>query len=324
MTRLLGRADSPRGRTRPFRSFKSKISDGSAGIRVELVCCHFTRGQDLAGHSERGCVPLPNTIILLTAAWFFCVGSAMGSFYNVLADRLPNGRDIVRTRSECTACHTWLCWYDLIPLCSFLLLRGKCRYCGQKLSLQYPLSELAVGGLFLFAFLRYNGGGWNMPQLVTDLALWSMLFVVAVMDYKHGIVIDQILAAFSSIGLAARLWSGDGAAEPFLGAAVGFALYGLVYLCARLAYKKEGFGQGDILLLAAVGVFLGPVQTLITGVLAFYCSLLFILFWTLRERRVPRGRALPFGPSVCLAAFVVSIWGAQITDWLTRVLGFSS
>lgn len=257
----------------------------------------------------------------VTAAWFFCAGSAMGSFYNVVIDRLPNGRDIVKTRSACPGCQTTLRWCDLIPLASFLLLRGRCRYCGQKLSWQYPFSELTVGGVFLLAFLRYNTGGWNAPRLIMELVLWSMLFVVAVMDQKYGIIIDQILLAFTLLGFMARIWGGVGIADPLLGALIGVVFYGSVYLLARLAFKREAFGPGDVLLLSAIGVFLGPLQTMVTGVLAFYCCLLFILFWAIRDKGFQRGRAIPFGPSVCVSAFVMSLWGGQITAWLISVLG---
>ena len=258
---------------------------------------------------------------VLTGAWFFICGCAMGSFYNVLVDRLPNGQDIIKARSECGFCHTQLKWYDLIPVFSFLLLKGRCRYCGKRLSYQYLLSEFTVGGLFLLAFFLYCND-LNLSQLIARLALWSMLFVVAMMDQKYGVIIDQILLAFSCIWIAAELYDGTSVSEILLGAAVGFVLYGLIYLCARFFYKKEGFGAGDVLLLTAAGTFLGPVQTLITGFLAFYCCILFIVIQQLRSRKNVRGVEIPFGPPVCLAIFIMSLWGREISVFLRNLLGF--
>lgn len=260
-------------------------------------------------------------IFILTAAWFFFCGCALGSFYNVLVDRLPNGQDIVKARSECSFCHTQLRWYDLIPVFSFLFLKGRCRYCGKRLSYQYLLSELSVGGLFLLAFFLYSSD-LDLPQLIARLALWSMLFVIAVMDQKYGIIIDQILLAFSSVGITAELFGGTSVSEILLGAAVGFFLYGLIYLSARFFYKKEGFGSGDVLLLTAAGTFLGPVQTMIAGFLAFYCCLLFILIQQFKNRKSVCGVEIPFGPPVCLAIFVMSLWGEEISTFLKNLLGF--
>lgn len=254
-------------------------------------------------------------MISLMGVCFFCAGTAMGSFYNVLIDRLPNDQNVVNTRSECTYCHTTLKWYDLIPILSFLMLKGKCRYCGKKLSYQYMFSELAVGGLFLLAFLL-QGVFVDYAWTIEILALWSMLFVTSMMDYKYGIIIDQLLLPFVLIGIAAQWFQGVQIFQVLLGALAGFAFYSLIYLIARLVYKKEGFGMGDVLLLTAIGSFLGPEQTLITGFLAFYCCLIFILILWIRQKKLGRQIELPFGPSICIAAFIVSLYGNQILLFL--------
>lgn len=257
--------------------------------------------------------------MVLTATWFFIAGSALGSFYNVIIERLPNDRDIVKARSSCNNCHTQLKWYDLIPFLSFFLLRGRCRYCGAKLSWQYPLSEFAVGSLFLLAFVQFNSNGWNPAQLVLDLVLWSMLYIVALMDYKYGIIIDQILLVFALLGFGALLWRDGHVLDSLTGAIAGFVFYGIIYICARLVYRKEGFGVGDILLLASIGIFLGPVQTVIAGFLAFYICIPFIVIWLFRNKALPYQQALPFGPQVCIAAFIMSLHGVEITNWVMGV-----
>lgn len=261
-----------------------------------------------------------NTLILsLTAFWFFYFGAAMGSFYNVLVHRLPHEKAVVWSRSECEYCHARLKWSDLIPLFSFLFLKRRCRYCGKKLPYQYLISELTVGALFLLAFLRY-GRYLEYSLALSCMVLWSMLFVAGVMDYIYGIIIDQILIVFSGIGIVVNLIGKAAGMDIILGGAVGFGFYGVIYLIARLFYKKEGFGMGDVLLLTGIGTFLGPAYTLLTGFLAFYCCILFVLF-QMKNRRIERKMEVPFAPSVCAAAFLVSVFGEQMVDFFRNWLG---
>ena len=208
--------------------------------------------------------------MVLVGTWFFIAGAAMGSFFNVLIVRLPKGQNIVAARSMCPNCKTQLKWYDLIPIFSFLFLKGKCRYCGYKLSYQYLLSEIAVGGLFLLAFL-VQGQLFSYCLTIFYLSLWSMLFVVGMMDYREGIIIDQVMLPFVLVAAVDRLACGTHIKELLFGAAAGFGLYFLVYLLARLFYKKEGFGMGDVVLLTAIGFFFSPAKTILVGILAFYC-----------------------------------------------------
>lgn len=258
-------------------------------------------------------------LLCLTGAWFFLLGTAMGSFYNVLIDRLPNDQDVIKSRSECTNCHTTLKWQDLIPIWSFVFLKGRCRYCGTKLTYQYLVSELTVGGIFLLAFLLY-GSRFDWLTTVIMLALWSMLFVVGVMDYKYSIIIDQVLIPFTVIGIVVRLVTKVSILEILLGGVTGFVFYGIIYVIARLIYKREAFGFGDVLLLTAVGTFFGPAKTLVTGFLAFYCCIIFIVIFRIRDKKLGRHSEVPFGPAICTAAFIVSLAGEQILDFLRNLI----
>ncbi len=260
-------------------------------------------------------------IMICMGLWFFFLGCALGSFYNVVVDRLPNDRGIVFGRSECESCHHKLSLLDLIPIFSFLFLKARCRYCGKKLSPQYLLSEIAVGGLFLVAFLLHKDD-FQISKIITVLSLWSMLFVVAMMDQKHGIIIDQVLLVFTAIGVAAELYTGVSLKFMGLGFLSGIVFYALIYLVAFIVTGKECFGLGDVMLMGAIGAFLGPHQTIITGFLSFYCSLIFIIFNIVKNKGISNMQAMPFGPSMCMAAFIMSLWGEPITVYIGTLLGF--
>lgn len=259
--------------------------------------------------------------IQMASILFFVMGAAMGSFYNVLVDRLPNEKDIVHGRSECNECHTPLKWYDLIPVVSFLLLRRRCRYCRAKLSFQYLISELVMGSAFLLAFLLW-GRNLEYARMFSVLMLWSMLFVVGFMDYKYQIIIDQVMLGFTTVGVVLLLIAKTSWKTALFGGLTGLVFYGIIYVAARLVFKKEGFGSGDVLLMAAIGVFFGPAQTLVTGFLSFYCCIFFIIILKIRNRKLEKQLEIPFAPSMCITAFIVSLYGDQVVSFFLRVLGY--
>ncbi len=257
--------------------------------------------------------------VVLACIWFFILGTAMGSFFNVLIDRLPEGRDIVSTRSSCENCGTKLKWIDLIPVFSFVFLRGKCRYCGAKLSPWYLISELIVGTLYAFSFLLYSFDG-NAIRLFSHLVIWSLLFIVAVMDQKTGMIMDlfSILIAVFSIGFG--LLEKRPILEILLGGAVGAAFFGILYLGARLILKKEGMGLGDVILLGAIGFGLPWVQVIVTGFLTAYVAILFIVIRAIAGRSVGMKTEIPLGPSICISAFIMTICGSSIVGFLSHLL----
>ncbi len=242
----------------------------------------------------------------------------MGSFYNVLIDRLPENDDVISSRSKCSSCGTELKWKDLIPLVSFIALRGRCRYCGAKLSWKYLFSELAVGGLFVLAFLLFGVSG-GLLSAALCIALWSMLFVCGVMDYKSGVIADSVVLVFGVLGAVFGLLSGREILDIVLGAAAGFVFYGLIYVVARFVFKKEGFGQGDVVLMAGVGVFFDYKTVILIGFLSFYVALIFIII-SLVRKRAEKQMALPFAPAMCVTAFFMSIFESQILGFFSGLL----
>lgn len=246
----------------------------------------------------------------------FLYGIVLGSFYNVIIYRLPLDMSIAKGRSMCTSCNTTLKAIDLVPVFSWLALRGKCRYCGSKISLRYPLVELATGVLFLIAYWSF-GFGW---ALVLYCSFYSMLLITALIDMDHMIICDYVLYGFSLISLVCMVWLKYPWKDHLFGFGLGFGFYLLIYLVARAVYKREAFGFGDVMLMGAIGMVLGFRDTLITSILSFYIAIIVIALLKIFGKRFQLRQEIPFGPYICMAAFIVSLYGEKITDFYFRLM----
>lgn len=256
---------------------------------------------------------LNHNYFVLTFA--FAYGVTLGSFYNVIIYRVPRDISIAHGRSFCPACECKLSAKDLIPLLSWLFLRGRCRRCGAKISPRYFIIELITGVLFAFAYWTY---GFTFECLLY-VSLWSMLLITMLMDFDHMIISDPVLAAFSAVGAGCIVMLRWPIMDHVLGAAIGFAVYFAIYFIAKLVYKREAFGFGDVLLMTATGLFLGWRSALLTAFLAFYAGLLFLIAYAV-TRKFHMKKEFPFGPSICLAAFATSLFGDKLIEMFVSLM----
>ena len=248
--------------------------------------------------------------------FFFIIGSVVGSFLNVCIHRLPRGESIVWPASHCPACGRALSPLDLVPLLSYLLLRGRCRYCGGPISVRYPLVELLTGSFFAWSFLRF---GWSV-ELGLALALVSLLLAAFFIDLEQMVVPDVVSGGGIVLGLAynAYLSWRIGSPGPFylalLALLAGYALLGLIGLLGKALFKKEAMGEGDLLLGALLGSTLG-----LSGVLlAVFLSYLFagaISLALMVSGRLKLGDYLPFGPALAAGGLLTLFFGARILAW---------
>lgn len=241
-------------------------------------------------------------------------GLFMGSFLNVCIYRMPRGQSVVFPSSRCPACGMPIRPWDNIPVLSFLLLRGKCRRCGARISPRYPLVEGTTAALFLLVYYRF-GWGWHLPVL---LAFVSAMVVVTFIDLDFQIIPDRI-----TLGLL-PLWLLAGSLvlpDPFMreadlgwkvaliGAASGF---GLFYLIAVLS--RGGMGGGDIKLMAGVGSVLGWKGVLMTTLVGSVSGALAgIALMALKGKG--RKAKIPFGPFLALGAVMSLLIGQEVLGW---------
>lgn len=247
----------------------------------------------------------------LISIFFFLYGITFGSFFNVVGLRVPLKESIVRPPSHCTTCDRRLTLVDLVPVFSFIFLKGKCRGCGEKISAVYPLMELITGLLFAAAYLHF---GFQL-ELVVSLLFISMLVILTVSDLKYMLIPNKILLPFGIAIFILRIFSPlTPWWDSMLGAAVGFGVLLLIAIVSN-----GGMGGGDIKLFLVIGLVLGTIQTLFT---LFLASLIGAIVGVIFLKRTKQGRKtpVPFGPSIAVAALIAYFYGAQLVGWYTGLL----
>lgn len=190
------------------------------------------------------------------AAWAALVGAVVGSFLNVVIARLPAGESVVRPRSRCPGCGAPIAWYDNVPVLSWLVLRGRCRGCGQRISPRYVVVELLGAGAGLLAWTRHGLSGAAAAELVFVALLVALAFIdLATWLLPHALtwtlVGTGLVAAALGVAPAASL------ADSAAGAGAGFAAFALVAWIGKRLARKEAMGMGDVWLLAGLGAWLG-------------------------------------------------------------------
>ena len=248
---------------------------------------------------------------IILSCFAFVFGALVGSFLNVCICRLPKEESVVFPPSHCTRCDYRIRWYDNIPMLSYALLRGRCRRCGETISLQYPLVEFINGGLTLALFLKF---GPSFAFVVLFL-LCSALVVVTFIDLEHQIIPDVITLPGIVIGFIASFFiPGFGWLNSLIGIVAGGGSLLLVAYGYQAITKKDGMGGGDIKLLAMMGAFFG------------WKAILFIIFSAslvgsvtgislMVARKRDSSLAIPFGPYLASAAVLYIFYGKPIILW---------
>jgi leader peptidase (prepilin peptidase) / N-methyltransferase len=239
---------------------------------------------------------------------YFLIGLFIGSFLNVCIYRLPKGESILFPPSRCPDCNHRLGVIDLIPVISYLFLRGRCRYCQSSISIRYPMVELLTGIIFFFiskTFINY--------QLFFYLIFASILIVISFIDLKDRVIPDSLSVGGIIMGLIFNAINHN-FVSALLGATIGFAALFLIAKIGKLVFKKEAMGEGDFYLAALLGAFLGWKLLLV----AVFAAFLFgggVSILLLISGRVKIGQELPFGPALCVGGLGALFFGQQLLSW---------
>jgi leader peptidase (prepilin peptidase)/N-methyltransferase len=244
----------------------------------------------------------------MPAILLFPVGLIFGSFLTVVGHRVPRGESVVGGRSHCPACGAQIAAYDNVPVLSWLLLRGRARCCGARISPRYPLTELTLG--LLFAATAFALADENAGELALALVFVSTLLAVTITDLERRVIPNKILGVAAALAIAI-VAATDPASLPERALAAAGA--GGLLFAAALAYPR-GMGLGDVKLAATMGLFLGRAvaPAIFVALLAGSLAGLAIVA---RHGAAARKRAIPFGPFLALGGLVGLLFGQQMIDW---------
>lgn len=249
---------------------------------------------------------------ILLGLIIFIAGLSIGSFLNVVIWRLHTKEGFVRSRSYCPKCKTTLRPVDMVPLLSFILLRGRCRECKQSISWQYPAVEFAAAAAFVGLFWRYGLG--DMFALYSVFS--AFLIVVFVFDLKHYLILDRVMIPAAIVALLGGWWIGTGLLDLAIGALVGGGFFLLQFLLSR----GRWIGGGDIRLGAVMGLMLGWQVTLVALFLSYLGGSVIGVSLVAASRKKWQSR-LPFGVFLTVATYVCLLWGEEIMRWYLAILG---
>ena len=253
------------------------------------------------------------------------LGLCFGSFVNAAVWRIKHKKDLVRARSQCTHCRHTLAWYDLIPVVSWIILRGKCRNCKKPISVQYPLVEIAVALLFVASYLFWPFALIGLTEWVI-FGLWLVscviLAILFIYDFKWLILPNSLTYPLIVVGIISavlRLIT----AQDFSTVAfnVGFSVLALAgtYLLIFIWSRGKWIGFGDVKLCLALGLLLANWQ------LALMCLFLANLLGCvmvvpgMATHKLKRTSHIPFGPFLILGFIIAGLWGQQLIDWYLSI-----
>jgi leader peptidase (prepilin peptidase)/N-methyltransferase len=245
----------------------------------------------------------------------FTLGLTIGSFLNCVIYRLEIDKSFLVGRSFCPQCKHILSGQDLIPVLSFLFLKGKCRYCHKPISIQYPLVELATGLLFLLIF--YNTS-YNLFQAAYFLIISCFLIIIFIYDLKHYLIPDQVTYSAIALAFLYNLLNIQYLMSNTIYAALGASGF---FLLIYLISSGQWLGFGDVKLAFLMGLFLGFPNILVALFLSFFIGAIVGLLLIAKGKKTLKSE-VPFGPFLAIGTITAFLYGQQLIDWYSGLFIF--
>lgn len=246
---------------------------------------------------------------------FFLLGLFMGSFYTVVGLRCPKHENFISNRSYCDSCKHTLSFLDMIPIFSFLFLKGKCRYCGEKINPLSTYMELFTGILFALCYFLFG----ISYELFIGLGIVTLLIIISVSDISYYIIPDEILIFFTGYFLILFVLK-NGAMATFVNILSGLVMFLIMYtimLIGNFLFKKESLGGGDIKLMFVIGLVLSPLPSLLVIFIGSFVALPISLLMLTKKNQ----KLIPFGPFLMIAFLFIYL--AKIdTNFILSLLNF--
>ena len=256
------------------------------------------------------------SIATLAQYIIFLFGLCIGSFLNVVIYRLEKEQSFVKGRSYCPHCKHQLSWLDLVPVASFLFLKGKCRYCHKRISTQYPIVELATGLIFLFIFW-FSGfywtlgiGVWELVKLCFMLYVASSLIVIFVYDLKYYLIPDSVLFPAILITFTYRFFQFLNFSNFIVAALIASGCFLFIFLIS----KGNWMGFGDVKLAILLGLLLGFPNILVGLFLSFFFGAIIGVALIYLNKKGLKSE-VPFAPFLIAGTFIAIFLGQEIVNW---------
>jgi len=246
---------------------------------------------------------MSNDMFVPIGVVLFIFGIMIGSFLNVVIYRIPKNESIVFPSSKCQSCGNALKWYHNIPIFSWIFLRGKCAFCGDKISAQYPVVEFITGVIFVALYIKL-GFVWYMPFVALS---FTALFALVMIDFKYMAVPDSV----NFVALILALIQPDFLNALLVAIVAAGGLY-LVGVISSLIAKREAMGGADVIVAGTMGALLGFPLFFIAIFLSAILAMIPAMIW--------RDRGVPFVPFLALATFIVYLYNTQAYDIVTKVI----
>lgn len=246
----------------------------------------------------------------------FILGSAIGSFLNVVIDRVSR-RETILGRSYCDHCRATLSTLDLIPIVSFVSLGARCRYCKKPISWQYPIVEALTGSLFVIAFaVLASGTMLSLATLAYYFVLIAIALIVAVVDLKFSLIPTSFVFLASFVALIYNFFTfSTGDFIAYVVTAFGLAI---VFALLVIVTRGRGMGEGDVVLAFLIGIVLGFKATLVAIFIAFLSgAFIAILLIILGKKKF--GQTIPFAPFLILGFLTSLFWAKPILEWYLMI-----
>lgn len=257
------------------------------------------------------------TIGGMEAVWmiaFALLGIAVGSFLNVCIDRLPENQSLIAPPSHCSSCQKRLSFADLIPVFSYLWLRGRCRYCQAVIPGRILWVEIATGAVFAFLYWHYGFSG----ELAVAAFYFCLFIVLLVIDLDHHILPNRLVYPGAAVALILSVFLPYLEVVPSIARAAAGGGIGLGIFLLIVVLSRGGMGWGDVKMAALIGVVTGFPLVFVAILLAVVSGGL-VAWILILSKAKSRKQGIPFGPFLSLAVMATIIWGSPILDWY---LGF--
>lgn len=243
----------------------------------------------------------------------FVIGLCFGSFFNVVGLRLPRNESLISPRSHCVNCNHNLNWYELIPVFSYIFLRGKCKKCKKSISIQYPLVELTTAFLYCMSFKLF---GFSYDTLLS-IVLSSIVIITIISDCKYMVILDEVIIIGIILTIIIDFLSGGLSyiLRHLLSGLILFLIMLSVKIMGDHAFKQESLGWGDVKLSFIAGMILGLKLGLIYIFLGALIALPYAIYTTLKKNN----GMIPFGPFLALSMLII-FWNSGLFRYFINLI----